>query len=274
MSIGSSGSIDELSSLRVFHNTKGTLDYLHSDLWGPSNVPSNGGVNYMLSIIDDFSKSVWSFFLKHKSDVFATFEELKIMIKDQIEKQIKSLPNDNSLEFFFSDEFDALCKLEGIVRHHKVIGTPQQNGVAKRMNKTIIEKVHCMLSNAKLSKSFGLKRLRRLVFPINRSLLVSIDKKTQIKVWSNTPSIYFDLKIFGCLAYARVDNGKLEPNYVKCVFLSYNNGVKGYKLWFHETRKIIVSRDFIFYETAMLQDLPSNNSCDTSQHKSRMQMVL
>ena len=58
VSIGSLGSRDELSSPRVFHNTKGTLDYLHSDLWGPSKVPSNGGANYMLSIIDDFFKSV------------------------------------------------------------------------------------------------------------------------------------------------------------------------------------------------------------------------
>ena len=52
---------------------------------------------------------------------------------------------------------------------------------------------------------------------------------------------------------------------VKCVFLGYKNGVKGYMLWSLETRKIIVSRDVIFDETAMLRDLPTNDSCDTSQ---------
>ena len=130
-------------------NTKGTLDYLHSDLWGPSRVPSNDGANYMLTIINDFSKRVWTFFLKHKSDVFATFKEWKIMI----EKQIKCLHNDNCLEFC-SDEFDALCRSEGIVRHHTDVGTPQQNRVNERMNITIMEKVRYMLSNAKLSKSF------------------------------------------------------------------------------------------------------------------------
>ena len=61
---------------------------------------------------------------------------------------------------------------------------------------------------------------------------------------------------------------------MKYVFLGYKNGVKGYKLWCLETRKIIVSRDVIFYETAMLQDLPANDSCDTSQKKSRMQVEL
>ena len=131
------------------HNTKGTLDYLHFGLWGPSRVPSNGGANYMLTIINDFSKRVWTFFLKHKSDVFATFKEWKIMI----EKQIKCLHNDNGLEFC-SDEFDALCRSEGIVRHHTDVGTPQQNRVNEWMNITIMEKVCYMLSNAKLSKSF------------------------------------------------------------------------------------------------------------------------
>ncbi|KAG8501536.1 hypothetical protein CXB51_004015 [Gossypium anomalum] len=56
---------------RGIHNTKGTLEYIHSDLWGPSRVPSRGGANYMLTFIDDFSRKVWVFFLKQKSDVFS-----------------------------------------------------------------------------------------------------------------------------------------------------------------------------------------------------------
>ncbi|KAG8477584.1 hypothetical protein CXB51_031066 [Gossypium anomalum] len=54
---------------RGIHNTKGTLEYIHSDLWGPSRVPSRSGANYMLTFIDDFSRKVWAFFLKQKSDI-------------------------------------------------------------------------------------------------------------------------------------------------------------------------------------------------------------
>ena len=111
-----------------------------------------------------------------------------------------------------------------------MVGTPQQNGVAERMNITIMEKVCSMLSNAKLSKSFWVDEASIACFLINRSPLVAIDKKTPIEVWSGTPTVYFDLKIFGYLAYACVDNGKLEPRFVKCVFLGYKNGVKEYKL--------------------------------------------
>ena len=57
------------------HTTKGTLDYVHADLWGPSRNPSYGGARYMLTIIDDYSRRVWSYFLKNKDDTFAAFTE-------------------------------------------------------------------------------------------------------------------------------------------------------------------------------------------------------
>ena len=87
-------------------------------------------------------------------------------------------------------------------------------------------------------------------------------------MWSGTPASYFDLKIFGCPAYAHVDNGKLEARSIKCVFISYKSGVKGYKLWCPKTNKVIVSRDVIFDEIAMLHDSSSRDSCDKEQQKS------
>ena len=77
----------------------------------------------MLTIINDFSKNFWVFFLKQKSDVLATFKEWKIMIEKQTRKQVKRLRIDNDLEFCF-DEFNVLCKSEGIVRHHTICHTP------------------------------------------------------------------------------------------------------------------------------------------------------
>ena len=63
------------------HKSKGLLDYLHSDLWGPAKVSSMGGANYMLTIINDFSCKVRVFFLKQKSDVFSTFNFWMKMIE-------------------------------------------------------------------------------------------------------------------------------------------------------------------------------------------------
>nr|CAD1833005.1 unnamed protein product [Ananas comosus var. bracteatus] len=68
------GKQKRVSFTKVVHRTKGTLDYIHSDLWGPAPVPSKGGAKYMLTFIDDYSRKVWTFFLLQKSDVFKTFK--------------------------------------------------------------------------------------------------------------------------------------------------------------------------------------------------------
>ena len=56
------------------HKTKGILDYLHSDIWGPVRTPLKGGAQYFMSLIDDYSKKAWVYFLKNKSEAFAKFK--------------------------------------------------------------------------------------------------------------------------------------------------------------------------------------------------------
>ena len=84
---------------------------------------------------------------------------------------------------------------------------------------------------------------------INRSPSVAIE------VWFGSPTTYLALKIFGCSAYSHADSGKLEPRSMKCIFLGYEFGVKGYKLWCQEIKKLVISRGVIFYETFMIQVL-------------------
>ncbi|KAG8486248.1 hypothetical protein CXB51_019547 [Gossypium anomalum] len=88
---------------------------------------------------------------------------------------------------------------------------------------------------------------------------------------SGNPANYSDLKIFGCPAYAHVDNGKLEPRSIKCVFLGYKAGVKGYKLWCPKNRKVVISRD-VFNETAMLPNLSLKDSSNKENQKTRREI--
>jgi len=199
------------------HTTEGILDYVHSDLWGPSRKPSLNGAHYMLIIIDDYSRKVWPYFLKYKSEAFSAFKEWKTMVENQTEKKVKKLRTDNGMEFC-SDQFNSYCKSEGIVRHYTVPYTPQHNGVAERMNRTIISKARCMLSNAGLDRQFWAEAASTACYLINRSPSIAIDKKTPIEVWSGSPADYSQLRVFGCTAYAYVDNGKLEPRAIKCIF--------------------------------------------------------
>jgi hypothetical protein len=97
---------------------------------------------------------------------------------------------------------------------------------------------------------------------INRSPSIPLDKKTPIEVWSGSPTDYFELRVFGCTAYAHVDNGKLEPRADKCIFLGYGLGVKAYKLWNPKAKKVLLSRNVIFNEAVMFYDSPSTDISD------------
>ncbi|KAL0456390.1 UNVERIFIED_CONTAM: Retrovirus-related Pol polyprotein from transposon TNT 1-94 [Sesamum latifolium] len=75
------------------------LDYVHSDVWGPANVPTHGGNRFFLSIIDNYSRKVFVFLMKHKSEVFEKFKNWKILVENQTGKTLKALRTDNGLEF-------------------------------------------------------------------------------------------------------------------------------------------------------------------------------
>ena len=143
----------------------------------------------MLTIIDDYSRKVWPYFLKHMYDAFDAFKDWKVMVERQTERKVKLLRTDNGMEFC-SKAFGNYCRKLGIVRHYTIPYTPQQNGVAERMNRTIISKARCMLSNARMSKRFWAEAASTACYLINRSPSIPLDKKTPIEVWSGTPADY------------------------------------------------------------------------------------
>ena len=68
----------------VVHNTKGILNYVHSDLWGPSRKVSLGGCTYLLTFVDDYSRKVRCIFIKTKDEVMGVFIYWKIMIEKKM----------------------------------------------------------------------------------------------------------------------------------------------------------------------------------------------
>ncbi|WVZ13024.1 hypothetical protein V8G54_017554 [Vigna mungo] len=228
------------------HSTERPFEYVHADLWGPARTLTHGGGAYFLSIIDDFSRRVWIYVLKNKSETF---------------QKLKCLRTDNRLEFV-SEEFNGFCKEKGIRRHRTVVGTPQQNGLAERMNRTILERVRCMLLGSGLSKAFWGEAANTVVYLINRSPSSALNFKTPMEVWSGRPADYSHLRVFSSLAFAHVRGDKLDSRAAKCIFLGYAEGVKGYRLWrLDSPSKLIISRDVIFDETRMTMH-PENSGSE------------
>ncbi|GJX43365.1 retrotransposon protein, putative, ty1-copia subclass [Tanacetum coccineum] len=227
------------------HNTQGVIDYVHSDLWGPSQVESLGGKAYFLSIVDDYSRRVWVYILRFKHEAFGKFKEWKQLVENQTGRTVKKLRTDNDLEFC-NWEFEQLCIESGIARHLTVAGMPQQNGVAERINRTLIDKR-------------------------------AIEKKTPMEMWLGHPGDYGMLRIFGCVAYPHDKQGKLESRAVKYVLLGYPAGVKRYKLYRldDESPKIVTSRNVVFNESVMYKDtLKDSGACDKSIEELQVEVEL
>lgn len=234
------------------HTTSEPLAYVHSDLWGASRVKTLGGASYFMSIIDDYSRKVWVFLLKSKDQAFITFVNWKKLVENQTRRKVRKLRTDNGLEYC-SKEFDDFCTREGIARHRTVARTPQQNGLAERMNRTLLERVRCMLNGAGLERHFWGEAIKTACYLINRCPSPAINFITPQEKWTQKAPDCNHLKVFGCSAYAHIRQDKLQPRALKCIFLGYPEGVKGYKLWCLEPRykKCIISRDVTFNEADM-----------------------
>ena len=244
------------------HDTEGVIDYIHADVWGPVDVMSKGGIRYFLTFVDDFSKKVWVYFLKHKSEVFSCFKTWCIRVENQTGRKIKVLQTDNGTKFKNSD-FDQFCAEGGIRRHFTVKKTPQQNGVGECMNRTIVERARCLRLNYGLSKEFWAEAVQMAVYLVNRSPNAALDGKVAEEVWTGKPVDYSILRIFGCPGYVLTpadERSKLDLTSIKCIFLGYSNEVKGYRLWDPKAQKIVFSRDVVFDKNHMLK--PSNEQAD------------
>ena len=145
--------------------------------------------------------------MKHKSDVFSIFKMWKALVENQTGRKIKYLRTDNGLEYR-DKEFIRFCDLEGITRHFIVKGTPEKNGVAERMNRTLAKRAKRMRLNVRLPKVFWAETINIANFIINRSPSSAIDFKIPEEVWSGRPIAYLSLKIFGCPAYVHVQSGE------------------------------------------------------------------
>ncbi|CAA0834695.1 Unknown protein [Striga hermonthica] len=149
---------------------------------------SLGGSRYFVTFIDDASRKLWVYFLRTKDEVFKYFKRFHAMVERQTGKPLKCLRSDNGGEYS-SHEFKNYCPDHGI-RHEKTVpGTPQHNGMAERINRTIMEKVRYdmlivgqdmkLIGDLKkdLANSFDMKDLG----PANQILGMQIKRKRKSK---------------------------------------------------------------------------------------------
>ena len=152
---------------KIQTKTTGTLELIHSDVCGPMPSISFSVYEYYVTFIDDYSRNTWIYFLNAKSEVFEKLKEFKSLIENISDKRIKTLWSDNDGEYT-SKEFEAFCKYAGIKRELTTPYNPQQNGVAERKNRTIMEAVKTMIYDQDLPMHLWAEATRTAVYVHNR----------------------------------------------------------------------------------------------------------
>lgn len=226
------------------------LELIHGDVCGPFESQSIGGAKYYVSFLDDYSKKVFIFPIKWKSEVIDKFEYFKNVVENQSNKKIKVFRSDNGKEFC-NTQMSKLCAKSGIIHQKTAPYCPEQNGKKERMNRTIVEKIRCLLSDAGLNKSFWAEAANTAVFLINRTPCDSLAGKCPEEVWSQSKIDLSNLRVFGCLAMVHVPKQKrlkLDSKSIKCIMVGFCENSKAYRLINPENNKLIISRDVVFLE--------------------------
>ena len=93
--------------------SEGTLDVVHLDVWGPTQIATFGGCRYYVTFVDDFSRHSWIYPMSEKSEVFGRFQRFKNKVEKDTSRHIQCLQSDGGKEYF-SDDFTAYLRKEGI----------------------------------------------------------------------------------------------------------------------------------------------------------------
>nr|KAJ0209953.1 hypothetical protein LSAT_V11C400213730 [Lactuca sativa] len=118
------------------------FDLIHCDMWGKYRTPSIFKESYFFTIVDDFSRAVCTFLIKHKHEASTCLVDFHKMVQTQFGKRIKRIRCDNGGEFVSNKMCDFYSR-EGIVLETTCAHTPQQNGVVERKHRYLLETTRC-----------------------------------------------------------------------------------------------------------------------------------
>ncbi|GJV14275.1 putative ribonuclease H-like domain-containing protein [Tanacetum coccineum] len=216
------------------------LFVLHIDLFGPTFVSSLMNKKYCLVVTDDYSRFNWVFFLETKDETSGILKRFITKRENLVDKKVNIIRCDNRTEFK-NKVMSEFCEQKCIKRKFSVARTPQQNGVAERRNRTLIEAIRTMLADSKLPTIFWAEAVNTACYVQNMVLVVKPHNKTPYELFrGRTPALRF-MRPFGChvtvlntLDYLGKFDGKSDEGF----FVGYSMNSKAFRVYNIKTRKV------------------------------------
>ena len=221
------------------------------DLFGPIAYISIGGNKYGLVIVDDYTRFTWVFFLHDKGETQGVLKRLLRQAQNEFSLRIKKIRSDNWSEFK-NTQVEEYLDEEGIKHELSAPYSPQQNGVAERKNRTLIEMARTMLDEYKTSDRFWAEAVNTACHAINRLYLHRILKKTSYELLTgNKPNVSY-FRVFGSKCYILNKKGKsskFAPKAVEGFLLGFDSNTRAYRVFNKASGCVEISCDVVFDET-------------------------
>jgi len=179
---------------------------VHSDLWGPALVATSTGKKYYITFTDDKTRLTRFQLLCTKDEAFKSYKEFEAWCDTQLGKKVKVFHTDRGGEYL-SNEFTSYLKSQGTERQLTVHDTPQQNGIAERRNRTILERVRALLHASGLPKFLWGEAARHVIWLMNRTSTTSVDGMTPFEAVFGTKPDLSSVREWGDKVYVRVEDG-------------------------------------------------------------------
>ncbi|RDX86500.1 hypothetical protein CR513_32156, partial [Mucuna pruriens] len=197
------------------------LELVHFDVCGPLKVKSFSGAFYFVTFIDDCSRKIWVYTLKSKDQVLEKFKDFQALVERQLGTKVKRSDN------------------------------------GERMNRTLIERVRCILSEAKLLKHFWGEALYTTMH-VNLSPVVALNTEMPDKIWFGKDVKYGHLRVLDYKPFVHVSKDerfKLDMKTRQCIFIGYGHDEYGYRMYDPIEKKLVRSRDVQFMEDQTIEGI-------------------
>jgi transposase InsO family protein len=211
---------------------KQRLDVVVSDVCGPIQTPSIGKSFYFVTFIDEYTRYSVVKFIKKKSDVFEKIQEFVEMCKNKFGRKPKVIRSDNGGEYV-NFNVQSYLKKQGIETQTTVAYSPQQNGIAERKNRTLMEAARAMLEDSKLHQKYWAEAVNTANYIQNRLLGSANVESSPYELWFEKKPELEDMHVFGEEAYAwvpEIKRRKLDNKAIKVKFCGYSEESKGYRV--------------------------------------------
>ncbi|GJY80945.1 putative ribonuclease H-like domain-containing protein [Tanacetum coccineum] len=216
------------------------LFMLYMDLFSPTFMSSLMNKKYCLVVTDDYSIFTLVFFLASKDKTSGILKSFITEIENLVDKKVKIIRCDNGTEFK-NKVMSEFCEKKGIKKEFSVATTPQQNNVAERRNRTLIEAARTMLADFKLPTTFWAKAVNTACNVQNKVLVVKPHNKTPYELFrGRTPALSF-MRPFRC--HVTILNtldylGKFDRKSDEGFFVGYSLNSKDFRVYNIRTRKV------------------------------------